>query len=177
VGLAQLDQPGPGPAGAPLQGGRPQPEVEDRQLLFDVGSEEHDDVGGARLVDGGARQAEHHLGGKPVPDLGVDVVGADHALGQLGPGVGVLVGQPGTPEHGQGLRTVQPTHLFDAGGHRRQRFGPSDRDQLPVPAGQRLGEALRAVDGLVVEATPVAQPRLVDRVGVDAEVAGDAVGG
>ena len=56
-----------------------------------------------------------------------------------------------------------------------ERLGPAGLDQLVALADQRRGEPLVAVDGLEVEAALVAQPALVDRIAVDAEVAGDPV--
>ena len=58
----QLDQ-----AGAPLLGRVPQPQVQDRQLLLQVGPEQHHGGGGAGLVDRGARQRQHDLGVSPSP--------------------------------------------------------------------------------------------------------------
>ena len=49
---------------------------EDRQLLLQVGREQqHGAARRADLVDRGARQPEHDLGGEPVAELRVDVVG------------------------------------------------------------------------------------------------------
>ena len=68
---------------------------------------------------------EHDLGRKPVAELGVDVVGADDALGQLGPGVGGLVGEPGPAEH---------RHLVGAGRlERRRRLRQGDTPRAPGP--------------------------------------------
>ena len=109
---------------------------EDRQLLLEVGGEEQDGAArGADLVDRGAGEAEHELGGKPVAELGVDVVGADDALGQLGPGVGALVGEPGAAEHGD---------LVGGGGServggRRQRLAPGHLDEASRPGGRAGG--------------------------------------
>ena len=98
-----------------------QPEEQDRQLLLEVGRQHEDGAAlGEGLVDGGPRQAEHGLGGQAVAELGVDVVGADDALGQLGPGVGVLVGEPGAAEHGHPLGRG----VADGGGGLRQRLAP-----------------------------------------------------
>ena len=46
-------------------------------------------------------QPEDDLGGQAVAELAVDVVGADHALGELGPGVGGLVREAGAAEHAE----------------------------------------------------------------------------
>ena len=46
--------------------------------------------------------------GSPSPELGVDRVGADDPLGQLGPGVGALVGEPGAADDGDRLGAVRP---------------------------------------------------------------------
>ena len=110
-----------------------QPEEEDRELLLQVGGEqEHRAAGRAHLVDGGAREAEHDLGRQPVAELGVDVVGAEHALGELGPGVGALVGEPGAAEH----RDLVGGGGVQGGGRRRQRLAPRHlaRARRPVAA-------------------------------------------
>ena len=36
----------------------------------------------------------HELGRQTVAELGIEVVSPDHAFGELGPGVGVLIGEP-----------------------------------------------------------------------------------
>src|SRR5664280_162446 len=59
-----------------------------RELLAQVAREHDHRVGRHGLVDGGPRQAEDHLCGEPVAQLGVDRVGAEDALGHLGPCVG-----------------------------------------------------------------------------------------
>ena len=111
-----------------------QAQEQDRQLLLEVGAEEqHRAAGRAHLVDRGAREAEHQLGRQAVAELGVDVVGADDALGQLGPGVGGLVGEPGAAEHG------------DAGRRRRRRgSAAAARSTRVVPAGARRARRRRA---------------------------------
>ena len=82
--------------------GLAQAEEQDRQLLAQVAGQRHEDRGGAGLVDGGPGQPQHQLGREAVAELGVDRVGADDALGQLGPGVGGLVGQAGPADHRHG---------------------------------------------------------------------------
>ena len=148
-----------------------EPQEQDRQLLLGVGAEhEHGAAGAADLVDGGPGQAEHDLGREAVAELGVDVVGAEHALGQLGPGVGGLVGEAGAADarRSTGRPDVEaprrcasaawPSGIGPAGRHERRRRCA------------RAGRARRssAVDGLEAEAALVAQPAPVDRVDVDA---------
>ena len=176
-----------------------------------------------RLVDGGPGQAEHEVGRQAVAQLGVDRVGADDALGQLGPGVGRLVGQAGAADEGHRAGAAGLLGPADPRRRRRQRLAPADRDQLALLAearldqaavfeasclarlaqelapgdaeahhlrgggrgdvdvlplqlvGQRSGIDLVAVDRLVGEAALVAQPAVVDRLGVDAEQPGQAV--
>ena len=126
-----------------------------------------------RLVDGGPRQAEHDLGGEAVAELAVDVVGAEHALGQLGPRVGVLVGEPGAAEHGRPRPCLERAR--GSLGRGVEGLAHDGLDQLVALAHQRRADAVVAVDGLEVEAALVAQPALVDRVDVDAEVAHEPV--
>src|SRR4029079_4126710 len=75
-----------------LDGGAARPQVEDRQLLLRVDAEHHDAAGAVQVGDRRVRQAERDVGGQAVAELRVDVVGAQHALGEAGPDVGVLVG-------------------------------------------------------------------------------------
>ena len=56
-------------------------------LLRVDAEDEHRRTGIAGLVDRGARKAEDDRGVDPVAHLGVDVVGPQHRLGELRPGV------------------------------------------------------------------------------------------
>ena len=114
-----------------------QAEEEDRQLLLEVGGEEeHRAARRADVVDGRPRQAEDDLRRQPVAELGVDVVGADDALGQLGPRVGALVGEPAATDH---------RHPVGVGGARARRWPGSARPTTrPRPARRPCGPAGRA---------------------------------
>ena len=119
-------------------------------------------------------QAEHDLGGQAVAELGVDVVGAEHALGELGPGVGVLVGEPGAAEHARpGRRRGAPASAAAAAVERLAPRRP--RASASPCADQRRAEAVVAVDRLEAEAALVAEPAPVHRVDVDALVPQDLV--
>ena len=114
------------------------------------------------------------LGRQAVAELGVDVVGADDALGQLGPGVGVLVGEPGAAEDGRPSSAPprsRPRWMASAAGAQGRR--PRGTSTQPVarraPAGVPRRSAL--LTRLEVEAALVAQPAPVDGVDVDAVVA------
>ncbi len=213
-----LDQPG-----VAADHGLAQAEEENGELLAQVAGQGHEDRRRAGLVDGRPGQAQHEIGGKPVAQLGVDRVGADDALGELGPGVGGLVGQPGPTDQrhrvgaagvlgraepvrggGQGLAPAdrdQLAPLADAGLHQSavleatrlarlaqelaaagpqaDDLGRGRRDHVDSFVGQlaRQGAVvdLVAVDRLEGEAALVAQPAVVDRLGVDAEQPGEAV--
>ena len=104
-----------------------QAEVQDGEFLFEVRGQGHDEGGGAGLVDCGPRQGGHHLSREPVAQLGVDVVGAQHCPGELGPGVGVLVGQAGAPDHPDALARYAPHPV----GHLRQGVGPARLPSSP----------------------------------------------
>jgi hypothetical protein len=83
-----------------VEHGVPQPEEQDRQLFLGVGpQQQHGTAGPAGVVDGGRRQPEHSLGRQAVAQLGVDVVRSDDALGELHPGIGVLVREAGAAQH------------------------------------------------------------------------------
>ncbi len=200
-----------------------QAEEEDGQLFAQVAGQGQEQRRPARVVDGGPGQPEHHVGGEPVAQLRVDRVGADDALGQLGPGVGGLVGQAGAPQQRHGAGPAGLRGGAQAGGGGGQGLAPAHRDQLALLAQARLDEApvlqaarlvrlaqelaaghreahhlgggggghvdglvgqlarqragvdLVAVHRLVGEAALVAQPAVVDGVGVDAEQPGQAV--
>ena len=65
----------------------PQAEEQDGQLLLQIrADQQHGATGRADVIDRGPGEAEHDLRGQPVAELRIDVVGAQHALGQLGPG-------------------------------------------------------------------------------------------
>ena len=159
-----------------------QPQEEDGQLLRRSPASS-DQARAARLVDRGPRQAEHQLGRQPVAQLGVDLVGADDALGQLGPGVGRLVGQPGAADDAD-----RPGPPASAAAAIPAAAAASASPQLTAtsspscgPCGtmahrsRRIGSTASA-RRLVGEAALVAQPAVVDRVRVDAEQPGEPVG-
>ena len=93
---------------------------QDRQLVLGVGADDQQGAaGGAGLVDGGLGQRRHHGGREAVAELGVDGVGADDALGQLGPGVGGLVGEAGAADdRGAGGAAAVEAGLEGPGGGR-----------------------------------------------------------
>ena len=104
-----------------------QAQVEDRQLLLEVGAEEDHRRCGGGAVDRRPRQVED-LGRQPVAELGVTVLDAD-GVGEPGPGEGVLVGAPGAAEQGDALRPAG----VDRGA---QRLGDGGEGDGP----RRLGE-------------------------------------
>ena len=95
----------------------------------------------AGLVDGGPGQAEDEVGREAVAELRVDRVGADDALGQLGPGVGRLVGEAGAADDGHRPAAARLGGGADAGGGRGEGLAPADRHQLALLAQPRLDEA------------------------------------
>ena len=152
-------------------------EVQHRELLPQVGCDQHDRAGAVEVGDGGAGEAEHDLGGQAVAELRVDVVGAEHALGEAGPHVGVLVGAARAAEHRDRRRAARVERGLQPGRRRVERFGPRHLDQLAVLAHHRRPHAIGGVHPLVAVAALVAEPSLVHRLGVDAEQADDAVRG
>ena len=149
-----------------------QPQEQHRQLLLGVRAHvEHGAAGAAGLVDGGAGQVQDRRG-QAVTHLGVDVVGADDALGQLGPGVGGLVGEAGATQHRDGPGALGVQGGGDGAGGGLQGTGPAGRDQLgSLAPHERLGQAVLGVDGLEPEPALVAQPGPVHRVRVHTLVA------
>ncbi len=171
AGRHDLDQPR-----TVLHDGVPQPEEQHGQLLLHVDAD--DDDGGTRsagLVDGGAGQGEQGVRGEPVAELAVDVVGADDALGQLGPGVGGLVGEPGATDHADAGGPAGVERGADGVGGLAERGRPRRAHVGVTVAPERLGQPVGRVERLEVEAALVAQPPPVDAVDVDPLVAEDLV--
>ena len=151
-----------------------QTEEEHRELLLRIGTEqEHGAARGAEFVDGGAGQTQCRFGRKTIGELGVDVVGAEHALGELGPGVGVLVGESGAADEGD--RSGRCGRQRRGGGG--QRLGPAGGREAGSGAQQRLAQATLSSHGLAREATLVAEPAPVHGVDVDTRVALDLIPG
>ena len=141
----------------------PDAEVEHRQLFLEVGTEQDDRGGAVAVGDLGGGEAEHHLCGKAVAELRVDVVGADHALGEPAPHVRVLVGSARAAEHRDRARTVQVARSRDRGRGRLQRFRPRHFAQLTVDCDVRVEDARIGVDPLDPVAALVAEPAVVHR--------------
>ena len=93
----------------------------------------------------GAREPEHDFGRQPVAELGVDVVGAEHALGEARPRVRVLVGAACAAEQRDRLGTVQVERArgaasaaaSSASGHDTSSSSPSLRTMRLADAGCR----------------------------------------
>ena len=119
---------------------------------------------------------EHDLGRQAVAELRVDVVGAEHALGEARPHVRVLVRAARAAEHRDRRGAVRVERR--AAGRRPRRRAP--RATTPRPARRRLrtiGARTRSVGVHPLEAVAalVAEPTVVDRLGVDAEQAHEPV--
>ena len=125
---------------AQLDRGAAHAQVQDRELLAEVGGDEHDAPGAVDVGDGRAGETEHDVGGEPVAELRVDVVGAEHALGQARPHVGVLVGAARAAEHRDGSRARR--RRARAAVPRRRRRAP--RATTPRPARRSCAPSARA---------------------------------
>ena len=142
-----------------------------RVHLGHVRAPEHEGVGlldvviaAHRLVDAeGAHEADHRRG-HAVAGVGVDVVGAQAGLVQLGGGVAFPDGPLAGAEHGDRVRAVILDGLLPLAGHQVQRFVPAHRGEVAV---------------LVIDAVLLAQQRGLHAVGavhdLGQEVALDAV--
>ena len=117
---------------AEVDRGVPDPEVEDGDLGLEVGGEEHDGSRPVQVGDRGPAHTEHDVGGEAVAELGVDVVGAQHPLGEAGPEVGVLVHAAGPAEDGDPARPVGVEGVAQLGGGRVERLGPRRLDDSPA---------------------------------------------
>ena len=164
----QLDE-----RGAVLDDRVTQAQVERPQLLFRVRAEQHDDATWrAGVVDRGARQPQHEIGRQTVTQLTVDVVGAEHALGELGPCVRSLIGEPGPAQHCD----ARGVGVGQGAGCDAERLGPGRADEVLAlgvglaecaPSKEGLVQSLRVVEGLEAEPLLVAQPAPVHRVTVN----------
>src|SRR4051794_23141317 len=100
------------------------------------------------------------------------MVGPDDALGQLGPGIGVLVRAAGAAEDGDRTGTAGVDGVADSIGGGGDGLRPRHLDELVAAvtrlAHERRAEAVLAVHRLEVEAAAVAHPSPVDGVVVDA---------
>ena len=85
-------------------------QVEDGQFLFDVGGHRYDQRGVADLVDRRPGKAGYEVARQPITQLSVHVVRVEHRPGELGPGVGVFVGQAGATDDADGV-TRDPGQL------------------------------------------------------------------
>ena len=84
-----------------------------------------------------AGHAEHNLRREPVAELRVDVVGADHAFGESGPGVRLLVRPVHAAEDRHRVRTASVDGLAEGSGGGVERLGPGGLDQLAGPPHER----------------------------------------
>ena len=106
-------------------------EEQHRQLLAQVARQDDEASRRARLVDGGAGQAEDHFGRQPVTELGVDRVGTEHAPWRAWPRrrrprwrAGPRRSRRSPPAPWSSRTSARPV------GHHRQRLGPRRRDEL-----------------------------------------------
>ena len=99
------------------------------------------------------------------------MVGAEHALGELGPGVLRLVGETGATDHADAGRVG----ITQGIGGRSESGGPAGGLKATIDTDHRGGETVLAVEGLEAEALLVGEPTPVDAVGVDTEQAQDLV--
>ena len=167
AGRGQLDQ-----CGAVVDDGVTQAKEQRPEVFLGVGTDEDDGAArGAGLVDRGARQTQHRLGRKAVAELRIDMVGAEHALSELGPGVLRLVGETGATDHADAGRVG----ITQGIGGRSESGGPAGGLKATIDTDHRGGETVLAVEGLEAEALLVGEPTPVDAVGVDTEQAQDLV--
>ena len=113
-----------------VDGGAPHAQVQDRELLLEIRSDEHDGLRPVEVGDRRAGQAEHDLGRQPVTELRVHVVGAEHTLREARPRVRVLVRARGPTEHCDRARSGTPEDVAQRVGGRVERFGPGRLDEL-----------------------------------------------
>ena len=161
AGRGQLDQ-----RGAVVDDGVTQAKEQRPEVFLGVGTDEDDGAArGAGLVDRGARQTQHRLGRKAVAELRINMVGAEHALGELGPGVLRLVGETGATDHANAGRVG----ITQGIGGRSEGGGPAGGLKATIGTDHRGGETVLAVESLEAEALLVGEPTPVDAVGVDTE--------
>ena len=155
-------------ATAALFGGIAQPQVEHGELFLEIRAEQQDRLRVGGVVDRRAVETEH-LGGQAVAELGVTVGVPMHRR---------AAPRRRRPRSCRARRRAMPR----CRDHRRRRRRRSWWRRRAAPCSttsrrarlrlhQGRAETVVAVDGLEVEATAVAQPAPVHRVGVDALVA------
>ncbi len=118
-----------------------------------------------------ARSSTQQADGQAVAHLGVDVGGADDLVGQAGPGEGVLVGAARPADDGDALCAAGGLGLGDERGCGGQRGAPRCRRERVALADQRLLHPSVALHRFEVEPAAVAQPAVVHRVAVHADIA------
>ena len=124
---------------------------ENGQFLPEVAGQGDEDRGLARGVDRGPGQAQDQFGREAIAQLGIDRVGAEDALGQLGPGVRRLIGEPCPTHHGDAAGPARVLCRLQPRGSGGEGLAPTDGDKLPVLADLGLDEAT------VFEATRLAR--------------------
>ena len=141
-------------------------EIEDRQLLFEVGAEQDHRWSVSRLGYRRPVQSED-LSWQAIAELSVASLDANR-IGQLGPRVGTLVGAAGTAD--QADRTGTASIECTLNQLPRHRCGATPRRfSVSVSSSNEWrGEALVRLDRFKVEATAIAHPTPVDRFNVDA---------
>jgi hypothetical protein len=123
-----------------------QPEVQHRQLLFQIGTEQHDGVGVGRLGDRGPIEPED-CGSDTVADLRV-APGDAERIGEPGPGERILVRATGTPQDGDRAGSTRVERLPEELGGDAHRRPPRRLDETRLTAHERCAEALLGVGGL-----------------------------
>ena len=151
--------------------------MQDGQLLTQVACEHYDRAGRDRVLDRRPGQARHELGGQSVAQLSVEVVGSDDAFHEPDPGIGVLVREPRTTDDTDGRWAGALERLEDPVRDLTQGPVPCRRDEAGLRAHERLAQTSGGLYRLEAEATAVAEPALVDRFRVDAEVADEGARG
>ena len=163
--LGELDDPA-----ASLLRGVTQPQVQHRQLFFEIRSHQDDRRCVGCLVDRRPLEAEQvDLG--TIAHLRVHVRRADHVVGEARPRVGVFVAATRAAENRDGAGATDGLRFGDQLGCASERRVPCRRLQLVIDADKRRTQPFGAVDRLEVEAAAIAQPSPVDRIAVDTLVA------
>ena len=157
-----------------VDGGAAHAEVQHRQLVFEIGTEEHD---GAR---GRGRRWSRAAGRAPLPRAARRRAGRRRCRYRAHPWRGAPTrrrlrwyrARRRSPRSSS--RPCVECLALQAGRRGVERLGPRHLDQLARLAHHRRAHAVGRVHPLVAVAALVAQPTLVDRLGVDAEQAHDA---
>ena len=163
-------------ADAELLGRPSDSQIEDGMLLLEIRSPDQDGVGRVDIrYEGPIGSGCKEMRSERIVDPDIDVVRAQHHSGELGEGVGVLVGAMSAADHGKSAATVVVPDEADPLRHAVESIRPCRFDQFSVTPHQGRGETGLRAEVLEAETLLVGQPAVIGRVVVHPDQAKDLV--